>query len=70
MESQVQLISPNPSKPIMNKVSKYRKVENLRKILLQNRVELNEYVGTTGGRMPVFGYPLVCYSPHHTQHSH
>ena len=38
-------------------------MEDVRKLTNGNCKELEEFVGDVKGRIPVFGYPMMCYSP-------
>lgn len=38
-------------------------VEKIRKVTKGVYKELNPFVDDSSGRVPVFGFPLICYSP-------
>ena len=38
-------------------------VEKIRKVTKGVYRELNPFVDDNSGRVPVFGFPLICYSP-------
>lgn len=41
----------------------FKKIENIRLITKGNTKELGEILNEGKGNIPIFGYPLICYSP-------
>ena len=44
-----------------------KKVDTIRKITKGNIKDLGELLNEGKGKIPIFGYPLICYSPNQTQ---
>ena len=40
-----------------------KKVDTIRKITKGNIKDLGELLNEGKGKIPIFGYPLICYSP-------
>jgi len=49
-------------------LAELKDINMIRQITRGSLKDLGDLLNERAGRVPIFGYPLVCYSPNHSEH--